>query len=155
MSVDTGSKICGIITNVTGGGFLDVSMKRAWDMIFTDRGLLFARLGEISWKNVMLGPFDWETAIRPYLSDHFGEERKELEGLPLSKLLEVDKKNWFVSYDEIKQIRIRSTPFVCGFDIKTSEGGLGKGFNFSKSQLEKMQKLVSIFLGYKLKKGWI
>lgn len=154
MSTDVGSKIHGIITNVTGGGFWDVGMKRAWDMVFTEKGLIFAKLGEVSWKDVLIPGMEWETTIRPYLSDAYEEERKEIQGLPLNKILEANKKNWFVSYDEIQQIRIRSTPFICGFDFKTSEGGLGKGFNFSRSQLDKMQKLVSMFLSNKLKKGW-
>jgi len=150
---DVGSKIYGIVTNVTGGSFWGISMSRAWDMIFTDKGLLFAKLGEVGWKSLIPG-MEWEDIRRRYQSDAYKEERRELANLPLDKILEADKKNWFVPYDEIQQIRIRSLLGACGFDIKTSEGGLGKGFNFSKSQLDKMKKLVSKFLGNKLRKGW-
>jgi len=153
MKLDVGSKIHGIITNVTGGGFWDVSAKRAWDMVFTDRGLLFAKLGEVSWKMLIPG-MDWAAAIRPYLSDAYENERKVLQGLPLNKILEANDKNWFLPYEEITQIRVRTSHFICGFDIKTREGGLGKSFNFSKSQSDKMQKLVSMFLGSKWKRGW-
>jgi len=152
--MDVGSKIYGIITNVTGGGFWDISAKRAWDAAFTDKGLLFAKLGEVSWKILVLG-MDWVATIRPYLSDAYEGERQEVQGLPLNKILEADSKNWFLPYEQITQIRIRTSLFICGFDIKTSEGGMGKGFNFSKSQSDKMQKLVSKFLGSKWKRGWL
>ena len=148
--MDVGSKIYGVITNVTGGGFWDIASSNAWNMIWTEKGIIFARIGSISWKDILLDPFT-DAPIRPFFSDAYKKEQEKLKNLPLNKIME-DKKNWFVSYDKIKEIKIRSGIGLCGFDLKTEK--YKKSFTFPKSQKEIFQKLVNKFLPNRLKKGW-
>lgn len=146
--VNIGSKIHGAITNATSG-FLG----RAFDIIFTDKGLLFAKVGGFSLTEAVI-PVLYTKRLYGGETRAIKKKRGEYQKLSLEKILESDKKNYFISYDSIEKVWLRKSLVNCGFEVKVKDERMRKSYTFAKKQYDEAQRLVEAFLSDKLRKGW-